>query len=422
MRAAWPIFLASVVLLSAGCRREPPPDPAAEHDKKIAVQRANDRHRETIAHGLANAERVFVRQAPDNKSPALGSLRHGTRFDVVESQDDFHRMRDSGWVSATDVRTGTKMPPKAGFLPVPPKRDSPMPYRVGRVTAKKGVSIYRRPPKTKDDEDKFRIRQLQPGYFFTVDKVSNIYGRELYRGTRYWFIPRAGTTTIVAPPFSGFEVTSETEFPMLWVTDPTAVLCPQPTANINECDPVARLTKLTMAGQKMQGGRWYQTDSDQWISALHVAKVAPVEPPRDISKRQRWIHVDIRNQTAALYEGDTMVFVTLASTGAKDHDTPPGSFRVQSKHISATMDDEDNLSSPYFIQDVPWVLFYKGSYAIHGAFWHDRFGLKTSHGCVNLSPTDAKRFFDFASPELPEKFHAVYARPQGSGTRIVITR
>ena len=86
------------------------------------------------------------------------------------------------------------------------------------------------------------------------------------------------------------------------------------------------------------------------------------------------------------------------------------------------MDDEDNLSGSYFIQDVPWVLYFRGSYAIHGAFWHDRFGLRTSHGCVNLSPTDARRFFEFVqSPELIEGFHAMFTPPYRRGAIVWIT-
>ena len=118
-----------------------------------------------------------------------------------------------------------------------------------------------------------------------------------------------------------------------------------------------------------------------------------------------------------------MVFATLVSSGDSGHETPTGTFRLQSKHISVTMDNEDNPSGPYYIQDVPWVQFFLGSYAIHGAFWHDRFGLKTSHGCVNLSPPDARRFFQFTtSPELPEGWHAVFTPPSARGTLIHVTR
>ena len=50
----------------------------------------------------------------------------------------------------------------------------------------------------------------------------------------------------------------------------------------------------------------------------------------------------------------------------------------------------------YYLEDVPWILYYDGDMALHGAYWHDNFGVRSSHGCVNLSPRDARWLFDFA--------------------------
>ena len=52
------------------------------------------------------------------------------------------------------------------------------------------------------------------------------------------------------------------------------------------------------------------------------------------------------------------------------------------------MDDIErtDVDKNYSIQDVPWVQFFKGSYGFHAAFWHDDFGRRRSHGCINLSP------------------------------------
>jgi hypothetical protein len=43
-------------------------------------------------------------------------------------------------------------------------------------------------------------------------------------------------------------------------------------------------------------------------------------------------------------------------------------------------------------------MYFNGSFALHGAYWHDKFGLKHSHGCVNLPPKDANWLFDWATP------------------------
>lgn len=400
---------------------EPPPPPEV----------APDAEAEIVAHGIAKVERVFVRHDPADDSRAVGVLRWGQRFEVSETREvdgaTWHRMRGVGWIKGGDeVNIRTAGPAGLGFIPVAPRMDHPLPYRYTLVTADE-VPVYRRPPRRGEDPERARIRNLQKGYYFTIDKFVNIYDRQMYRTTRYWFIPRDGTTPVVGPEFEGIEVDAQTELPFLWITDPTARLCDAPlTPGSDErpsCEPVERHTRVPLRGRREAGGVWYQTDDDKWIASLQVARVDRVRArPEGVRDNQKWIHVDLRNQFAALYVGDHMQFVTLISSGDDDHPTPTGTFTIESKHVTATMDDENNLSGPYFIQDVPWVLYFRGGYALHGAFWHDRFGLKTSHGCVNLSPTDARRFFEFADrPELPEGLHAVYVPPDRQGTVVHIT-
>src|SRR5205814_5264713 len=60
---------------------------------------------------------------------------------------------------------------------------------------------------------------------------------------------------------------------------------------------------------------------------------------------QKWIEVSIRQQTLVLWEGQKPIYMTLVSTGQdglKDpkttKSTPMGYFRIQSKHLTATMD------------------------------------------------------------------------------------
>jgi lipoprotein-anchoring transpeptidase ErfK/SrfK len=57
---------------------------------------------------------------------------------------------------------------------------------------------------------------------------------------------------------------------------------------------------------------------------------------------------------------------------------------------------EADRSDYYYLQDVPWVLYYDQARAIHGAYWHNGYGYPRSHGCVNLSPVDANWFYRWA--------------------------
>jgi lipoprotein-anchoring transpeptidase ErfK/SrfK len=108
------------------------------------------------------------------------------------------------------------------------------------------------------------------------------------------------------------------------------------------------------------------------------------------------------------------------STGKPGFETPQGVFRILAKHVSATMDGTAGSDETYSIEDVPWTMYFQGSYALHAAFWHDRFGNVRSHGCVNLAPADARWLFQWATPVLPGGWHGVVASHDNPGTWLVV--
>ena len=108
------------------------------------------------------------------------------------------------------------------------------------------------------------------------------------------------------------------------------------------------------------------------------------------------------------------------TTKRKTIRTHSGEFRIREKHIAATMDGDVASDGPYSIEDVPWIMYFNGSVALHGAFWHSNFGHVQSHGCVNLAPLDAKTLFGWTEPQLPQGWHGVFATPERPGTRVVV--
>jgi lipoprotein-anchoring transpeptidase ErfK/SrfK len=51
----------------------------------------------------------------------------------------------------------------------------------------------------------------------------------------------------------------------------------------------------------------------------------------------------------------------------------------------------------YYLPNVPHVMYFYGGYGLHGTYWHNNFGTPMSHGCVNLSQTDAEWLYNWAS-------------------------
>jgi len=151
----------------------------------------------------------------------------------------------------------------------------------------------------------------------------------------------------------------------------------------------------------------------------------PEPPPPEVPEGGKWIHIDVSDQTLTAYEGTRPVFLTLVSTGNEEKDeefkTPRGTFSMMSKHVSATMDNLALDDTAYSIEDVPWTMYFLSNYALHGAFWHSAFGHMRSHGCVNMTPSDAKWIFDWSEPRLPFGWHGVIATKDRPGTIVRIT-
>jgi hypothetical protein len=61
------------------------------------------------------------------------------------------------------------------------------------------------------------------------------------------------------------------------------------------------------------------------------------------------------------------------------------------------------MEHSYDLPNVPFTQYYlEGGYAIHGTYWHDRYGTEESQGCINLTWTDSAYLFDLTGPTLPE--------------------
>jgi lipoprotein-anchoring transpeptidase ErfK/SrfK len=201
--------------------------------------------------------------------------------------------------------------------------------------------------------------------------------------------------------------------------------------------PVERHTAARLTGRTFKaGGNLYRETADGWwMRTGDGTYTEPGPPPKELLPGEKWIDVNLTRQTLVAFEGDKPVYATLVSSGKKakdpndkvhDHQTIQGSFRIREKHISTTMDGDGPAPGdmPYSIEDVPYVMYFEGSFALHAAFWHNNFGREQSHGCVNLAPLDAKQLFFWTDPPLPQGWHGVIAPKESDaarrGTRVVV--
>jgi lipoprotein-anchoring transpeptidase ErfK/SrfK len=107
---------------------------------------------------------------------------------------------------------------------------------------------------------------------------------------------------------------------------------------------------------------------------------------------EHWIDVDLSQQRVYAYEGDSIVNSFVVSTGTWQTPTVTGRYKVWIKLRSTTM-----TGPGYSLPNVPWVMYFYKGYGLHGTYWHNNFGVPMSHGCVNLTISDAAWLYDFSS-------------------------
>jgi L,D-transpeptidase catalytic domain len=245
-------------------------------------------------------------------------------------------------------------------------------------------------------------------------------GRRYGLTTQLELVPLDRYRPIAGSEFHGVEIGKDIEFPFAYVRRVGSKFSDGTPANYRDV--------LKLSGKKKQlGGRLhYETAdgkliSDQYASELTLAKKMPAWA----TNGEKWISISITKQTLVLYEGVKPVYATLVSTGEaglEDHETSTatkrGIFRIHTKHVSSTM-SSDEVGEEFELRDVPYVQYFaEGGFALHGAYWHDRFGTPKSHGCINLAPEDARRIFYWTDPPVPTGWHG--ALLPLTGTRVFV--
>ncbi|HEY9077435.1 MAG TPA: L,D-transpeptidase family protein [Anaerolineaceae bacterium] len=161
------------------------------------------------------------------------------------------------------------------------------------------------------------------------------------------------------------------------------------------------------------------------LRPIEWEELTPLSP--EVPPEKKSIEISITAQTLTAFEYDQPVFKTKISSGVPDRlkdptqiktDTPRGDFNIQlkmpSKHMGGGILTDD--IEEYVLPGVPWVCFFepKTGVAIHGTYWHTNFGVRMSHGCINMRTDEARWIYRWVTPQhKPEDFQKI-----GFGTRV----
>lgn len=137
------------------------------------------------------------------------------------------------------------------------------------------------------------------------------------------------------------------------------------------------------------------------LKPLTEEDVAPIHPDVDPATKKITIDATSGRQTLSCYEGNVEVYFCRISSGyGEQYSTPVGDQAIAWKIFSIHMAANTGSDSGYDTMAVPWPVFFNtnAGAAIHGVFWHNDFGVRRSHGCVNVLPEDAKWIFRWSAP------------------------
>lgn len=185
-----------------------------------------------------------------------------------------------------------------------------------------------------------------------------------------------------------------------WMVDHARARSAPGYANPEVGDLYMRETPMQIyAVQPANGVDWYQVGPDAWVERRYIRQVRINTTPPQGVKGSRWIEINLYDQVASVYDNTQLVFATMVATGGEPLYTRPGLFQVYVKKPLETMQGAtaSDRSDYYYLEDVPWTMYFDEARALHGAYWRALFGYPGTHGCVNFSIGDAAWLYQWAN-------------------------
>ena len=243
------------------------------------------------------------------------------------------------------------------------------------------------------------------GYISYIDSQV-VYGKRVYMIAPGQWMTANDVSRVSAPVFQGVEVTQMPPRPFGWVLtylSPQGYVETKRTPGYGTEDYTGRRLQnhdLVWIYDVAEDGdyEWYLVGPNEWVEGRFIARVLPETTPPDGVDNGRWIEVNLYEQTIAVYDQNELAFATLVASGLEPFWTRPGLFQIYEKLETTPMRGafEADRSDAYYLEDVPWTMYFDDARALHGAYWRANLGFPQSHGCVNLSIGDAHWLFDWA--------------------------
>ena len=423
---------------------------------------------------VATARETIVYAEPTRRSAKIGYLRLGARVRRDEHEagregcpGGWYRIAPQGFVCVGPAASLDPSHPLGALAALRPDRDAGLPYAYGRSKPVPPPLYTHLPGKSEtvaleghggrralgwDDLETdptpdvlltggslptpFGYSRATPGVparalpnaGFALLGTFDHEGRRFGMTSDLELVPLDRLDRVKEGEFHGLVLDEKTTLPVVFVRSRRAFLYEgSESTGLRPVRPLGFREAVPVVGpsRSIGGLKFLATQAGGFVRDENLLRVeAPPRFPAFAKPGKTWLRVSITDQTLVAFVGDRPAYVTLVSTGSagladpkEAHATPRGEFLIHTKHVTATMDG-DEVGDEYDLRDVPYVQYFTEGYALHAAYWHDAFGTAHSHGCVNLSPLDARFLFHFTAPAVPQGWHGAFSR-EGSVLSVV---
>jgi hypothetical protein len=307
--------------------------------------------------------------------------------------------------------------PPSGDLVLPPAQETEPPLvRMGRVTAS-STTFYDKP-----ERGAKRIASLKRDESFIITGEVRAPGlnkhNDLWYETEEGYVFSAWVQPMLKyPPQPTFYDFGEWGF---WgeICQPytSARVAPSPAAAEKYRYYYSTTYRILSVRRDEEGNDWYEMfdelppTASYWVLARDVRRIPRAEmSPISPFVGDKRIEVDLDKQLVSCFENGEIVHSCRCASGAAftmadgsiaNFGTPRGEHNVLLKQASRHMIGEDENSPDFFdLPGIPWDTFFDlEGRAIHGTYWHNDYGVPRSHGCVNVSPEDARWIYRWTYP------------------------
>jgi hypothetical protein len=368
-----------------------------------------------------------VRAEPSANARLRGRLKGGQRLGFIRRVQGpgcggggWIQLAEDAYVCEGDV-TVSSLAPSARRQPDMTGGDPNgiLPYRYVFIK-RDGTRAFHHPA---DSGARAAAKVYRRGFSFPVVSRLDYLGETFLQTWAGLYVRESQVNDATPSTFQGARVSSAAQLGSVGWTIAEAAVHQEPGQQSPELRRIPKHTQLRISGVSDD---WLALADGGFVPTRLVRQPQPTQPPPEVGSRSPWIDIDLSRQVITFYRGDMPVMASLTSTGTEETDrhTPTGTFRIRHKLALGTMDRTDfpDPEEDYSLEGIPWVQYFQGSNALHAAFWHQEFGRRRSHGCVNLAPRDAQFAFDFTSPELPVGWSEVRSSEADPGTIVRVRR